>query len=107
MRIGTPMPKLEERPSGLAARKRPRRNWRAAPNAGPFLVHQLWYLQRQPAAPDQMARSRKTGRSAVIAVHMPRYEADTDVEAVRAAIAKYDISEPCAVDISTSCATRL
>jgi len=34
----------------------------------------------------------------VIAVHMPRYEADTDVEAVRDAIAKYDITEPCAVD---------
>jgi hypothetical protein len=29
---------------------------------------------------------------------MPRYEADTDVEAVREAIAKFDISEPCAVD---------
>ena len=34
----------------------------------------------------------------VIAVHMPRYEADTDVEAVREAISRYNISEPCAVD---------
>lgn len=34
----------------------------------------------------------------VIAIHMPRYEADTDVEGVREAIANYDISEPCAVD---------
>jgi hypothetical protein len=34
----------------------------------------------------------------VIAVHMPRYEADTDVEAVREAIASNNISEPCAVD---------
>jgi thiol-disulfide isomerase/thioredoxin len=34
----------------------------------------------------------------VIAVHMPRYEADTDVEAVREAISKYNIMEPCAVD---------
>ena len=34
----------------------------------------------------------------VIAVHMPRYEADTDVEAVREAIAKYNITEPCAID---------
>jgi thiol-disulfide isomerase/thioredoxin len=34
----------------------------------------------------------------VIAVHMPRYEADTDVETVREAIANYNISEPCAVD---------
>ena len=34
----------------------------------------------------------------VVAVHMPRYEADTDVEAVRNAIATYGITEPCAVD---------
>jgi len=34
----------------------------------------------------------------VIAVHMPRYEADTDVEGVREAIATYEIAEPCAVD---------
>ena len=34
----------------------------------------------------------------VIAIHMPRYETDTDVEVVREAIANYDISEPCAVD---------
>ncbi len=34
----------------------------------------------------------------VIAVHMPRYEADVDVEAVRGAVAEYDITEPCAVD---------
>jgi thiol-disulfide isomerase/thioredoxin len=34
----------------------------------------------------------------VIAVHMPRYEADTDTEAVRGAIATHNITEPCAVD---------
>jgi hypothetical protein len=34
----------------------------------------------------------------VVAVHMPRYEADTDVEGVRDAIATYSITEPCAVD---------
>jgi thiol-disulfide isomerase/thioredoxin len=34
----------------------------------------------------------------VIAVHMPRYEADTDVEAVRDAIAANAIIEPCAID---------
>jgi thiol-disulfide isomerase/thioredoxin len=34
----------------------------------------------------------------VIAVHMPRYEADADVEAVREAVAEYGITEPCAVD---------
>jgi thiol-disulfide isomerase/thioredoxin len=34
----------------------------------------------------------------VIAVHMPRYEADTDVEAVREAISTHGITEPCAID---------
>jgi len=34
----------------------------------------------------------------VIAIHMPRYEADTDVETVRDLIAEYNISEPVAVD---------
>jgi thiol-disulfide isomerase/thioredoxin len=34
----------------------------------------------------------------VIAVHMPRYESDTDTDGVREAIANYGIVEPCAVD---------
>ena len=34
----------------------------------------------------------------VIAVHMPRYESDTDVETVRDLIGKYGIIEPVAVD---------
>ena len=34
----------------------------------------------------------------VIAVHMPRHEADTDTEAVRDAVVTYKITEPCAVD---------
>jgi hypothetical protein len=34
----------------------------------------------------------------VVAVHMPRYPADTDLNAVREALAQYQITEPCAVD---------
>ena len=34
----------------------------------------------------------------VIGIHMPRYEADTDIETVRELISKYGISEPVAVD---------
>ncbi len=34
----------------------------------------------------------------VIGIHMPRYEADTDVEMVRALIGQYGITEPVAVD---------
>jgi thiol-disulfide isomerase/thioredoxin len=44
-------------------------------------------------------RDQKAGEGLrVIAVHMPRYEADTDAEAVREAVATYNITEPCAVD---------
>lgn len=34
----------------------------------------------------------------VIAVHMPRYESETDTEAVRDAITQHNIAEPCAID---------
>ena len=34
----------------------------------------------------------------VVGVHMPRYESDTDIESVREAISKHNITEPCAVD---------
>jgi thiol-disulfide isomerase/thioredoxin len=34
----------------------------------------------------------------VVAVHMPRYETDTDMDSVREAIANFEISEPCAID---------
>jgi hypothetical protein len=50
-----------------------------------------------PRVSEWRERRREEGLR-VIAVHMPRYEADTDVEAVREAISKYDITEPCAVD---------
>jgi len=44
----------------------------------------------------------RDGRAAeglkVIAVHMPRYPEDTDVEAVRDAVTTCGITEPCAVD---------
>jgi thiol-disulfide isomerase/thioredoxin len=34
----------------------------------------------------------------VVAVHLPRYEADTDLERVKAAVEKYNLTEPVAVD---------
>lgn len=46
----------------------------------------------------QWRDERKEDGLRVIAIHMPRYEADTDVEIVRDAIATYGITEPCAVD---------
>jgi thiol-disulfide isomerase/thioredoxin len=34
----------------------------------------------------------------VVSIHMPRYAADTDLAAVEAAIAKYGLTQPCAID---------
>ena len=41
---------------------------------------------------------RKADGLRVVAVHMPREEADRDVEEVRGAVATCNITEPCAVD---------
>ncbi len=41
---------------------------------------------------------RKEDGLRVLAIHMPRYEADSDVAAVREAIETYGITEPCAID---------
>ncbi|QUW03949.1 TlpA family protein disulfide reductase [Chloracidobacterium validum] len=34
----------------------------------------------------------------VVSIHMPRYEADTNLADVDAAIAKYGLTQPCAID---------
>jgi thiol-disulfide isomerase/thioredoxin len=68
----------------------------------PTLVH-FWSVscgickENMPRVNDWREAKREQGLR-VIAIHMPRYEADTDVEAVREAISKYNITEPCAVD---------
>lgn len=46
----------------------------------------------------QWRDERKEEGLRVIAVHMPRYESDTNVDAVRKAISTFNINEPCAVD---------
>lgn len=43
-------------------------------------------------------RDEQKENLSVVAVHMPRYKTDTDMEKVRAAVEKYNITEPCAVD---------
>jgi thiol-disulfide isomerase/thioredoxin len=68
----------------------------------PTLVH-FWAVscglckENLPRIAEWREEKREAGLR-VIAVHMPRYESDTDVEEVRGAVAKYDIKEPCAVD---------
>lgn len=99
MKIGTQMPSLAGATEWFG--------WTQAhvesESAGhPVLVH-FWSVScgickdNMPRVAEWRDRCAAEGLR-VIAVHMPRYEADTDTEAVRDAITKYDIKEPCAVD---------
>ncbi len=99
MRIGTEMPSFEGatewfNATGAAAE--------AEAKGHPVLVH-FWSMscgtckENLPRVAEW--RDRRAGEGLrVVAVHMPRQEADTDVEAVREAVATYQITEPCAVD---------
>ena len=68
----------------------------------PTLVH-FWSMscgmckENLPRVAEWRGGLREQGLR-VIAVHMPRYETDTDVEGVREAIETNSITEPCAVD---------
>ncbi len=68
----------------------------------PTLIH-FWSMScgtckdNMPRVAEWRDQLRERGLR-VIAIHMPRYETDTDVEGVREAIANYGIIEPCAVD---------
>ena len=99
MRIGTEMPSLEGatewfNATGAAAA--------AAAKGHPVLVH-FWSVscgtckENLPRVAELRDRREAEGLR-VVAVHMPRQEADTDVEAVREAVATCQITEPCAVD---------
>ena len=99
MRIGTEMPALAGATEWLNATAAHATHEAAGQ---PTLVH-FWSmscgickdnLPRVAAWRDERAAEGLR----VIAVHMPRYEADTDTEKVRAAVALYHITEPCAVD---------
>ena len=99
MRIGTEMPPLEGATEWFNATG-------AAAEAGskgrPVLVH-FWSLschtckENMPRLQELRDTLAERGLK-VVAVHMPRYEADTDAESVREAVATYNITEPCAVD---------
>jgi thiol-disulfide isomerase/thioredoxin len=99
MRIGTELPSLEGATEWFNAT-----GARAAEEAKghPTLVH-FWSVscglckENMPRL-SEWREARAAEGLRVIAVHMPRYEADADVEAVRDAVAEYEITEPCAVD---------
>jgi len=99
MRIGTQMPKLDGATEWFGATQA---HAEEESKGHPTLVH-FWSVScgickdNMPQVAQWRDLRRESGLR-VIAVHMPRYEADTDVEAVREAISKYNITEPCAVD---------
>ena len=99
MRIGTEMPRLDGATEWFGATQA---HAEAEVKGRPTLVH-FWSVscgickENMPRVAEWREKYKEAGLR-VVAVHMPRYEADTDVEAVREAISKYDIQEPCAVD---------
>jgi thiol-disulfide isomerase/thioredoxin len=99
MRIGTAMPALEGATEWFGATQA---HAEAESRGRPTLIH-FWSVSCG-ICKDNLPRvaewrdERKEQGLRVIAVHMPRYESDSDVETVREAIATNNISEPCAVD---------
>ncbi|HYG79054.1 MAG TPA: redoxin domain-containing protein [Pyrinomonadaceae bacterium] len=99
MRIGTEMPKLDGATEWFGGTQA---HAEAEAEGHPTLVH-FWSVscgickENMPRVAEWRDRRRAQGLR-VIAVHMPRYEADTDVEAVREAVSLCNITEPCAVD---------
>lgn len=99
MRIGTSLPPLEGATEWFGGTQA---HAEAEAKNRPTLVH-FWASScgickdNLPRVAEWRDQKRDQGLR-VIAVHMPRYESDTDVEVVRDLISKYNITEPCAVD---------
>lgn len=99
MRIGTEMPKLSGATEWLGTTQA---HAEAEAKGQPTIVH-FWSVscgtckENLPRIAEWRDEYQQQGLR-VIAVHMPRYEADTNVEAVRDAVAAYKITEPCAID---------
>jgi thiol-disulfide isomerase/thioredoxin len=99
MRIGAPVPRLDGATEWFGATQA---HAEADAAGQPTLIH-FWSVScgickdNLPRVGQWRDELKERGLR-VIAVHMPRYESDTDVEAVREAIANYGIIEPCAVD---------
>jgi thiol-disulfide isomerase/thioredoxin len=99
MRIGTEMPGLDGATEWFGGTQA---HAEAEAQGQTVLVH-FWSVscgickENMPRINEWRDHRREEGLR-VIAIHMPRYEADTDVETVREAISKHNITEPCAVD---------
>jgi thiol-disulfide isomerase/thioredoxin len=99
MRIGTEMPRLDGATEWFGGTQA---HAEAEAKGQPTLVH-FWSVSCGVCKDNmpRVAEWRDTFKDSglrVVAVHMPRYEADTDIETVREAIAINSITEPCAID---------
>jgi thiol-disulfide isomerase/thioredoxin len=98
LRTGTPLPDLSGATEWINGAPPPRETLRGAP----VLVH-FWAVSchichdNMPTLVKWREEFVPRGLS-VIAVHMPRQEADLDVARVREDVAAMDITEPCGVD---------
>ena len=99
MRIGTEMPRLEGATEWFGGTHA---HAEAEAKGHPTLVH-FWSLscgtckENLPRVAEWRDGLREQGLR-VVAIHMPRYEADTNVESVHDAVTAYSITEPCAID---------
>src|ERR1043166_444689 len=99
MRIGTERPPLDGATGWIGGTQA---DAEAEAKGQPMLVH-FWSLscgickENMPRITEWRDSLKQQGLR-VVAVHMPRYETDTDVAQVKAAIEANSITEPCAID---------
>ena len=99
MRIGTEMPRLEGATEWINGNE----ETAAAQTKGQITLVHFWSVScgickdNMPRVSEWRDKHKEQGLR-VIAIHMPRYPTDTDTEAVREAIANFNITETCAID---------
>ena len=99
MRIGTPMPSLEGATEWLSGSVE---EVLQETKGCPVLIH-FWSLScgmckdNLPRVAEWREKYRDAGLR-LVAVHMPRYPTDTDVDAVREAVSEYQITDSAAID---------
>ena len=99
MRIGTPLPTLEGATEWLSSSAE---DALKDTKGHPVLIH-FWSLSCAMCKDNlpRVAEWREKYGSAglrLIAIHMPRYPEDANVDAVRQAITQYEINDPSAID---------
>ena len=99
MRIGTPLPSLEGATEWLSSSAE---EVLKETEGRPVLIH-FWSVSCGMCKENlpRVAEWRENYAAAglrLVAIHMPRYPADMDVNAVREAVTQYEIKDPAAID---------